>query len=97
MGTALTHYHGTQWRCVYGWKDTGGVDGVQWVVDLEWEDSASNWHTDEAWAEEKRRAIPTKVLRWKVNIATLHCPRHVFSRAEMMCPTCGTTLDQMTV
>lgn len=97
METATTSYHGTQWRCVCGWKDTGGIDGVTYAIDLEWEDSDGIWHTDEAWSEEKRRPIPTKVMRWKYAVASTYCPYHKLSPATLKCQTCGTTLDAATV
>ena len=57
---------GTQWRTLSYWKDCGGVDGVEWVNDLEWQHPkyGALWHPDgfQTWTEETGRHVPVAIV-----------------------------------
>jgi len=56
-------FYGTEWRVVGRWKDLGGVDGMEYVTDLDFY-RHGGWHTDGSWTGETFRAIPAAVLEW---------------------------------
>jgi len=56
-------FYSIQWRVRGYWKDSGGVDGVEWTTDLDFH-MHGGWHTDEAWTDETFRSIPAAVLEW---------------------------------
>ena len=57
--------HNGIWRIMGQWKDTGGIDGQRFIIDMEWYDpSCAMYHTAESWTEEKHRAIPGHILEW---------------------------------
>ena len=56
-------FYSIQWRVRGYWKDSGGVDGVEWTTDLDFH-MHGGWHPGESWREETGRGIPLAVLNW---------------------------------
>ena len=81
-------YHGTMWRCLSYWKDTGVEDGVMWKCDIEWLDGCGNWHTEESWDEEKGRRIPNSVIKWHEACNRELCPRIKMDHVKAICSLC---------
>jgi hypothetical protein len=96
MPSETINYRGTDWRGTSDWKDTGGEDGVSWVVTLEWRNESKGdiYHTEEAWTEEMKRPIPEQVRKWKAQFTIRTCPEGCRTRAYGMCRTCR--MDHLT-